>query len=86
LSNLILVRAGPVHRTPLGCIIALNKCSSCKWLLRNVKYWFRWIWCWVGHSGRGVKLTTHLLVPKSRMRGAIPPSPPTQYVMAWCLV
>jgi hypothetical protein len=34
----------------------------------------------------GVKLTTYLhLVPRSRMRGAIPPLP--QYVfMAWCLV
>jgi len=33
-----------------------------------------------------VKLTTHLLiVPRLRMRGAIPPLP--QYVfMAWCLV
>jgi hypothetical protein len=33
-----------------------------------------------------VKLTTHLnIVPKSRMRGAIPPH--LQYVfMAWCLV
>jgi hypothetical protein len=33
-----------------------------------------------------VKLTTHLhLVPRSRLRGAIPPLP--QYVfMAWCLV
>jgi hypothetical protein len=37
-------------------------------------------------SGRGVKLTTHLhIVPRSRMREAIPPLP--QYVsMAWCLV
>jgi hypothetical protein len=36
--------------------------------------------------GRGVKLTIHLLlVPRSRMRGAIPPL--LQYVfMAWCLV
>jgi hypothetical protein len=40
--------------------------------------------CW--SSGRGVKLTTHLhLVPRSRMRGAIPPL--LHYVfMAWCLV
>jgi len=31
-----------------------------------------------GESGRGVKLTTHLLqVPRLRMRGAIPPSPNT---------
>jgi hypothetical protein len=39
-----------------------------------------------GKSGRYVKLTTHLhLVPKSRIRGAIPPLP--QHVcMAWCLV
>jgi hypothetical protein len=30
----------------------------------------------LGESGRGVKLTTHLhLVPRSRMRGAIPPLP-----------
>jgi hypothetical protein len=37
-------------------------------------------------SGQGVKLTTHLhLVPRSGMRGAIPPL--SQYVfMAWCLV
>jgi hypothetical protein len=37
-------------------------------------------------NGRGVKLTTHLhLVPRSRMRGAIPPFP--QYAfMAWCWV
>jgi hypothetical protein len=36
-----------------------------------------------GKNGRGVKLTTHLLVPRSRMNGAIPPP---QYVfMAWCL-
>jgi hypothetical protein len=37
-------------------------------------------------SGRGMKLTTHLyFVPKSRIRGAIPPL--SQYVfMAWCLV
>jgi hypothetical protein len=36
--------------------------------------------------GRGVKLPTHLhLVPRSRMRGAIPPLP--QYAfMVWCLV
>jgi hypothetical protein len=40
----------------------------------------------LGQSGRGVKLTTHLhLVPRSRMRGSIPPL--SQYVfMAWCLV
>jgi hypothetical protein len=40
-----------------------------------------------GVSGRSsVKLTTHLhLVPRSRMRGAIPPFP--QYAfMAWCSV
>jgi hypothetical protein len=39
-----------------------------------------------GKNGRCVKLTTHLhLVPKSRMRGAIPPLP--QYaVMAWCSI
>jgi hypothetical protein len=39
-----------------------------------------------GQSGRGVKLTTHLhLVPRSKMRRAIPPLP--QYVfMAWFLV
>jgi hypothetical protein len=38
------------------------------------------------YSGRGVKLTTHFhLVPRSRMRGDIPPVP--QYVfLAWCLV
>jgi hypothetical protein len=37
-------------------------------------------------SGRGVKLTTHLhLVPRLRMRGAVPPL--SQYVlMVWCLV
>jgi hypothetical protein len=37
-------------------------------------------------SGRGVRLTTHLhLVPRLRIRGAIPPL--TQYVsLAWCLV
>jgi len=41
---------------------------------------------WVPGAGRGVKLTTHLhLVPRSRMRGAIPPLP--RYVlMARCLV
>jgi hypothetical protein len=42
---------------------------------------------WVlGIVSLGVKLTTHLhLVPRSRMRGVIPPLP--QYVfMAWCLV
>jgi hypothetical protein len=42
---------------------------------------------WVtGALSLGVKLTTHInLVPRSRMRGAIPPFP--QYVfMAWCLV
>jgi hypothetical protein len=40
----------------------------------------------LGYSGRGMKLTTHIhLVPRSRMRGAIPPLP--QYAfMAWCLV
>jgi hypothetical protein len=38
-----------------------------------------------GWSGRGVNLTTHLhLVPRSRMRGAIPP---LQYAfMVWCTV
>jgi hypothetical protein len=41
--------------------------------------------CFLGSSGRGVKLTTHLhLVPKS-MSGAIHPLP--QYTfMEWCLV
>jgi hypothetical protein len=40
----------------------------------------------LGVNRRGVELTTHLhLVPRSRIRGAIPPLP--QYVfMAWCLV
>jgi hypothetical protein len=40
----------------------------------------------LGVKRPGVKLTIHLhLVPRSRMRGAIPPLP--QYVfMAWCLV
>jgi len=35
---------------------------------------------------QGMKLTTHLLlVPKSRVCGAIPPSP--QYILlAWCIV
>jgi hypothetical protein len=39
-----------------------------------------------GWRGRSVKLSTHLdLMPRLRMRGAIPPLP--QYVfMAWCLV
>jgi hypothetical protein len=39
-----------------------------------------------GQNGREVKPTTHLhLVPRSRIRGAIPPLP--QYAfMAWCLV
>jgi hypothetical protein len=39
-----------------------------------------------GYSGRGVKMATHLhLVPRSRMRGYIPPLP--QYAfMAWCSV
>jgi hypothetical protein len=39
-----------------------------------------------GWSGRCVKLTTQFhLMPRSRMRGAIPPLP--QYVfMAWCFV
>jgi hypothetical protein len=37
-------------------------------------------------SDRGVKLTTHLhLVPRSRMRGAIPPLP-LFFFMAWWLV
>jgi hypothetical protein len=46
---------------------------------------YRGLYPW-GYSGRGVKLTTHPhLVPKSRMRGAIPPFP--RYVfMAWWLV
>jgi hypothetical protein len=51
-------------------------------LLSNVcQGLFSWEW-----SGRSVKLTTHLLlVPRSRMRGTIPPL--TQYVyIAWCLV
>jgi hypothetical protein len=45
--------------------------------------YYQGLWGW---SGRGVKLTTHLhLVPRSRMRGAIPPLP--QYAfMAWCSV
>jgi hypothetical protein len=40
----------------------------------------------LGYSGWGVKLTTHFhLVPRSRMRGAIPALP--QYVfMVWCSV
>jgi hypothetical protein len=39
-----------------------------------------------GRNGRGVKLTTHLhLVPRSRMRGAIPPLPQSAF-MVWCLV
>jgi hypothetical protein len=39
-----------------------------------------------GQSGRGVKLTTHLhLVPRSRMRRAIPPLLQHTF-MAWCSV
>jgi hypothetical protein len=38
-----------------------------------------------GYSGRCVKLTTHLLLPTSRMCGAIPP-PPQNVSMVWCLV
>jgi hypothetical protein len=39
-----------------------------------------------GLSGRGVKLTTHIhLVPKSRMRGAVPPLSRYAFV-AWCSV
>jgi hypothetical protein len=40
----------------------------------------------LGVKQPGVRLTTHLhLVPRSRMRGAIPPL--SQYAfMAWCLV
>jgi hypothetical protein len=46
---------------------------------------YRGLFPW-GLNGRGVKLTTNLhLVPRSRMRGAIPPLP--QYTfMAWCLI
>jgi hypothetical protein len=38
-----------------------------------------------GVGSRGVKLTTHLhLVPRLRMRRAMPPTPPT-FFTAWCL-
>jgi hypothetical protein len=42
--------------------------------------------CFPGSKAAGVKLTSHLhLLPRSRMRGAIPPLP--RYVfMVWCLV
>jgi hypothetical protein len=39
-----------------------------------------------GESGRGVKLITYFrLVPRSILRGAIPPLPPYAS-MAWCSV
>jgi len=38
-----------------------------------------------GKAAGGVKLTTYLhLVPRLRMRGALPPLP--KYVMRWCLI
>jgi hypothetical protein len=38
----------------------------------------------LGYSGRGVKLTTHLpLVPRSKNRGAIPPLPKYAFLV-WC--
>jgi hypothetical protein len=41
---------------------------------------------WGPPSGRGMKLTTHLLlVPRSRMRGALP-LPSKHVFMAWCSV
>jgi hypothetical protein len=49
-------------------------------LSNGTREFFPWV-----SSGRGVKLTTHLhLVPRSRMRGSIPPL--ANIFVAWCLV